>query len=44
MTYVPTSEQVADVFIKGLHKSVFEKVMGKLGMSNIFISAWGECG
>ena len=41
MAYVPTSEQVADIFTKRLSRSIFEKFMGKLGMLNIFAPTWG---
>ena len=36
MTYVPTTEQVADVLTKGLSKPLFEKIIDKLGMYNLY--------
>ena len=36
MTYIPTEEQVADVFTKGLHKRQFDFLVGKLAMEDIF--------
>ncbi|RVW84709.1 Copia protein [Vitis vinifera] len=36
MTYIPTKEQVADVFTKGLHKRQFNFLVGKLAMEDIF--------
>lgn len=36
MTYISTSEQVADRLTKGLVKLVFEKLVDKLGMFNVF--------
>ena len=36
MTYIPTKEQVADVFTKGLHKRQFDFLVGKLAMKDIF--------
>ncbi|RVW39496.1 Retrovirus-related Pol polyprotein from transposon RE1 [Vitis vinifera] len=36
MTYIPTREQLADIFTKGLQKSSFEDFMGKLDMINIY--------
>ena len=36
MTYIPTEEQVIDVFIKGLHKRQFDFLVGKLAMEDIF--------
>lgn len=36
MTHATTSEQMADVSTKQLGRSVFERLMGKLGMLNIF--------
>ena len=41
MTYVPMSEQVADIFTKWQGRSIFEKLMGKMGMLKIFALAWG---
>ena len=39
ITYVPTKKQVADVLTKGLSRSSFEFMVGKLGMLNIFCPA-----
>lgn len=39
MTYVPTSQQTADLLTKGLVKPVFEKLVDKLGMFNVFCPA-----
>ena len=36
MTYIPTEEQVADIFTKGLLKKQFEFLNSKLAMENIF--------
>ena len=36
MTYIPTKEQVADVFTKGLHKRQFDFLVGKLALEDIF--------
>ncbi|RVX03687.1 Retrovirus-related Pol polyprotein from transposon RE2 [Vitis vinifera] len=36
MTYIPTREQLADIFTKGLQKSSFEDFIGKLDMINIY--------
>jgi hypothetical protein len=36
MPYIPTAEQIADVFTKGLHKKQLDVLMGKLTMENIF--------
>ena len=36
MTYIPTEEQVADVFTKGLHKRQLNFLVGKLAMEDIF--------
>lgn len=36
MTYVPTKEQIADIFTKGLHRKNFEDFIGKLDMINIY--------
>ena len=36
MPYLPTAEQVADLFTKGLPKKQFDKLVGKLGMEDIF--------
>ena len=41
MTYIPTKEQVVDVFTKGLHKRQFDFLVGKLAMEDIFKPAWG---
>ena len=39
MTYVPTSQQTADLLTKGLVKPVFEKLVDKLRMFNAFCLA-----
>ena len=39
MNYIPTGEQLADVLTKGLPKKQFEKMIGKLGMEDIFKQA-----
>ena len=36
MTYVPTKEQIADTFTKGLPQQLFEDFIGKLDMINIY--------
>ncbi|KAL9447690.1 hypothetical protein AB3S75_015212 [Citrus x aurantiifolia] len=36
MTYLPTTEQLADVLTKGLHKKQFDKLTSKLAMEDIF--------
>ncbi|RVW88812.1 Retrovirus-related Pol polyprotein from transposon RE1 [Vitis vinifera] len=36
MTDIPTEEQVANVFTKGLHKRQFDFLVGKLAMEDIF--------
>ena len=35
-TYIPTREQLADMFTKGLQKSRFEDFICKLDMINIY--------
>ncbi|PON66810.1 Ribonuclease H-like domain containing protein, partial [Trema orientale] len=39
MTYVPTKQQVADVLTKGLPRQLFEDMIDKLGMINIYSPA-----
>ena len=41
MTYIPTREQLADIFTKGLQKSSFEDFIGKLDMINSYDPTWG---
>ena len=36
ITYVPTTQQVADVLTKGLPRPLFEKLIDKLGMFNLY--------
>ena len=36
MTYIPTEEQVVDVFTKGLYKRQFDFLIGKPAMEDIF--------
>ena len=36
ITYVPTSEQAVDLLTKGLVKLLFEKLVGKLRMSDLY--------
>ena len=36
MSYVPTTQQVADVLTKGLAKPTFERLVDKLGMYNLY--------
>ncbi|XP_022893597.1 uncharacterized protein LOC111408063 [Olea europaea var. sylvestris] len=42
MTYVPTKEQTADIFTKGLPKQVFDTFSCKLNLINIYGSTWGR--
>lgn len=39
LTYVPTSEQAADILTKGLSRIMFEKIIDKLEMINIYYTA-----
>ena len=41
MTYIPTREQLVDIFTKGLQKSSFEDFICKLDMINIYDPTWG---
>lgn len=36
LTHMPTRDQTADIFTKGLYKEVFEKFVDKLDMVNIY--------
>lgn len=36
MTYIPTSEQTADIFTKGMTRVLFEKLVDKLGLHNLY--------
>ena len=36
LKYIPSREQIGDVFTKGLSKDKFEYFIGKLGMFNIY--------
>ncbi|XP_044478603.1 uncharacterized mitochondrial protein AtMg00810-like isoform X1 [Mangifera indica] len=36
LSYVPTTDQIADILTKGLHKGQFELLVSKLAMENIF--------
>ena len=36
MEQIPTREQVADIFTKGLHTKQFDFLVGKLAMEDIF--------
>ncbi|GMI92938.1 hypothetical protein HRI_002963100 [Hibiscus trionum] len=39
ITYLPTKQQVADVLTKSLNKSMFEDLISKLGLINIYTPA-----
>lgn len=39
MTYIPSSEQLADLLTKGLFKPIFEKMVDKLGLFNLYSPA-----
>ena len=41
VTYVPTSQQTADVLTKALFKPMFEKMIDKLGLYNVYYPALG---
>ncbi|RVW87752.1 Retrovirus-related Pol polyprotein from transposon RE1 [Vitis vinifera] len=43
VTYIPTKEQVANVFTKGLHKRQFDFLVGKLAMEISLSQLEGEC-
>jgi len=36
MSYVPTTEQAVDILTKGLSRPLFEKLVDKLGMYNLY--------
>ena len=38
MPFVPTTQQIADILTKGLHRSMFEHLISKLGMIDIYAS------
>ena len=38
MTYVPTSNQTADLLTKGLYRPLFERLVDRLGMYNLYSS------
>ena len=42
MTYVPTTEQIANVLMKGLHKNQFDYLMSKLAMEDIHTNLRGS--
>ena len=39
VNYIPTAHQTADILTKALYKPVFEKLVDKLGMFNVYIPA-----
>ena len=39
--YVPSQGQLASILTKGLHTPNFDRIICKLGMYNIYSSAWG---
>ncbi|KAG8501038.1 hypothetical protein CXB51_003111 [Gossypium anomalum] len=39
ITYLPTRQQVADVLTKSLNRNMFEELIGKLGLINIYTPA-----
>ena len=41
--YLPMMKQVADVFTKGIYKPLFERLVDKLGMYNLYNQLEGEC-
>ena len=41
MSYVPTTEQAADILTKGLSRPLFQKLVDKLGMYNLYSPTWG---
>ena len=41
MSFIPTKEQLTDIFTKGLPKLALESLTNNLGLIDIFQSAWG---
>jgi len=41
MPYIPTTDQISDIFTKGLHKKQFDSLIGQMTMEDIFKPAWG---
>ena len=41
--YIPSLEQVADIFTKGIPGPQFQALVSKLGMVNIYTQLAGEC-
>ena len=39
ITYLPTRQQVADMLTKSLNRNMFEELIGKLGLINIYTPA-----
>ena len=43
LVFVPSAEQKADIFTKGLPSPRFQTLVSKLGMANIHTQLAGEC-
>ena len=39
--YIPTDQQVADIFTKGLPRLAFDFLTSKIGLIDIYSQAWG---
>ena len=43
MPFVPSTQQIADIFTKGLFRTSFELFISKLGMIDIYAQLEGGC-